>query len=156
MRILSREYRWPRLRRGAVLLFAALCLAPSVALSAAIQPHRAVYELSLAGAESDSDVLGADGLMQFEWSDACDAWTVSQRAQIRVGYNDGRVTTFGWIYNAWESKDGKEYRFFIRRLYGGGDGDEIKGKATLEGPQGPGRALFTLPEIGRASCRERV
>lgn len=128
------------------MLALGLWLAPSAALPAAIQPHRAVYELSLAGTDSDSDVLGADGLMQFEWSDACDAWTVSQRAQIRVGYNDGRVTSFGWIYNAWESKDGKQYRFFIRRLYGDADGDEIRGEATLEGPRGPGRAHFTLPE----------
>ncbi len=135
-----------RMWRSAALLSLGLCLAPSVAMPAAIQPHRAVYELSLAETESNSDVLGADGLMQFEWSDACDAWTVSQRAQIRVGYNDGRVTSFGWIYNAWESKDGKHYRFFIRRLYGGADGDEIKGEAVLEGPRGPGRAHFTLPE----------
>ena len=146
MRVSSCKHLWPRLRQGALLLVAGLCLAPSIAMPAAIQPHRAVYQLSLAETESDSDVLGADGLMQFEWSDACDAWTVSQRAQIRVGYNDGRVTSFGWIYNAWESKDGKEYRFFIRRLYGGGDGDEIRGEATLEGPRGPGRAYFTLPE----------
>lgn len=127
-------------------LWLAPLVAPSAALAATIQPHRAVYELSLATARSNSDVLDADGLMQFEWSDACDAWTVSQRAQIRVGYSDGRVSSFGWIYNAWESKDGKRYRFFIRRLFGGADGDEIKGEAVLEGPTGPGWAKFTLPE----------
>ena len=106
------------------LLFACLVLwaAPSAVASAEgveILPHRAVYRMELSALRGGSSVVDVSGRMDFEWSDTCDAWTVSQRMRILVGYEDGNRVDFGLTLNTWESKDGLNYRFFIRHLYGG-------------------------------------
>ena len=146
---MSYHGRWSPWTSARIIGFAlvlASCVAPLPVRSAAIQPHRATYELQLATSRADSSVVNVEGLMEFEWSDACDAWTVSQRARMDVGHSDGNLAAFGWVYNAWESKDGKRYRFFIRRIFGGSRSEEVRGEASLESAGGPGRALFTQPE----------
>jgi hypothetical protein len=140
-----------RLGLTAILQIAAMAstlgLAQGPALGAEIdiQPHRAVYDLELSGSRSSSTVVQASGRLEFEWADACDGWTVTQRAKIEVGHSDGTVYDFGWSYSAWESKDDQTYRFFIRRLFGGEAEEEVKGKATLTPSKG-GLATFELPE----------
>ena len=109
-------------------------------------PHRASYDLTLSRTRAQSKVTQAGGQLEFEWADACDAWTVSQRSRIHVTYNTGRNIDFGWSHNSWESKDGTRYRYFIRRIYAGGEVEETRGAATLEAPGKQGAAVFTLPE----------
>jgi hypothetical protein len=110
-----------------------------------VQPHRGIYVLELSEVAPNSTVVHARGRFDFEWADACDAWTVSQRALLEVGHSDGRVFDFGWTYNAWESKDGGTYRFFITRHFGDTAVEEIRGEAELA-DDGSGVARFTLPE----------
>ena len=63
-----------------VLLFA---VAPAGA--ADIDPHRALYSLTLgSSAKSGSGVLGASGAMYYEWGETCDGWTVEQRFRLRT------------------------------------------------------------------------
>ena len=136
------------------LLFACLVLwaAPSAVASAEgveILPHRAVYRMELSALRGGSSVVDVSGRMDFEWSDTCDAWTVSQRMRILVGYEDGNRVDFGLTLNTWESKDGLNYRFFIRHLYGGRASEEIRGKAQLEAAQKAGQASFAQPEEKR-------
>ena len=112
---------------------------------AEVQPHRGVYVLELSEVEPNSTVVHARGRFDFEWADACDAWTLSQRAILEVGHGDGRVFDFGWTYNAWERKDGATYRFFITRRFGDAATEEIRGEADLT-ESGGGIARFTKPE----------
>jgi hypothetical protein len=134
---------------AAILVGAASYLAMPAALAAGpveVQPHRGVYALELSEVEPNSTVVHARGRFDFEWADACDAWTMSQRAILEVGHSDGRVFDFGWTYNAWEAKDGATYRFFITRRFGGDTvAEEIRGQAELTG-EGGGVARFTLPQ----------
>jgi hypothetical protein len=134
---------------GAVALAVAGWLTGVSALAAGlveVQPHRGVYALELSEVEPNSTVIHARGRFDFEWADACDAWTMSQRAVLEVGHSDGRVFDFGWTYNAWEAKDGGTYRFFITRRFGDGAvAEEIRGQAELE-DDGSGVARFTLPQ----------
>lgn len=117
---------------------------PALADDSDVLPHRGVYDLELAGSKANSTVVHAKGVLEFEWADACEGWTVSQRAKIEVGHSDGRVYDFGWSYSAWESKDGEVYRFFIRRLFGGEPEEEVKGEAKLS-PADGGMAIFEMP-----------
>ena len=128
-------------------------MAPAMLLAAGpviggidIQPHRGVYRMALAGSRANSTVIHATGRLEFEWSDACEAWTVSQRAKIEVVHSDGRIFDFGWSYSAWEDKGGDSYRFFIRRLYGGTAPEEIQGEASMAAQGGSGIAEFHAPE----------
>ena len=120
-------------------------LTGGLAAAPSIQSHRAIYGLNLGGTRSDSTVIQASGVLEFEWSDACDAWTVSQRARVELSHRDGEQLSFGWIFNSWEAKDGTGYRFYIRRLYGAGRDEQVKGEARMAGIGEGGTAYFSLP-----------
>lgn len=129
------------------LAFPLLLGGQAVRAEADLVEHRAVYALSLAKTEAGSTaVTNARGKLDFEWSDVCDGWAVRQRTRIFVTHADGSQVDFGWSLNAWESRDGLTYRFFIRRLFGTGEEETVRGEARLDGPGLGGTATFTEPE----------
>ena len=137
-----RRAKWAFLLLG--LAFAA---AAGKAEAATFIPHKAIYGLKLAQERKmTGPVNNARGKLEFEWKDVCDGWSVSQRTHIVVTHGDGSELAFGWTLNAWEAKDGLAYRFFIRRLHGSGEVEEVRGSARLEGPGKGGEASFSLPE----------
>ena len=135
------------LRRLLIPFLVVASFAPRSALAGTeIQPHRAVYDMELAALGSGGRVSNVSGRMEFEWARVCDGWTVSQRSRMQVIYVEGNEIDFGWTMSSWESDDGLKYRFFIRRLHGGGTTEEVRGSAEIEGPGKPGKAVFTHPE----------
>lgn len=108
-------------------------------------PHKAVYNLSLGETRSSGLIVDVLGRMEFEWSDVCDGWAINQRFRIAYLYEDGVTVNYGWSLSSWESKDGKRYRFFIRRFDPSGESESVRGEAQL-GPDGSGRAVYTEPE----------
>src|SRR5690606_2465042 len=60
-------------------------------------------------------------------------------------YEDELSVSFGWSLSSWESKDGRQYRFFIRRFDGNGEVEPVRGEATLN-DDGSGRAVFHEPQ----------
>src|SRR3546814_14041301 len=74
----------------------------------------------------------AAGRFEFEWSDVCDGWAVNQRFRIALLYEDGLSVSFGWRLSSWESKDGRRYRFFVRRFDGSGQAETVSGEAELD------------------------
>ena len=141
--------RHARLSGWIALGILAISLGVPDSLSAAVAtfvPHRAVYGLNLAKPQSGGQsVTSARGKLEFEWKDVCDGWSVSQRTRIIVTNLDGSEVDFGWTLTAWEAKDGLSYRFFIRRLFGTGETEEVQGSARLEGQGKGGEAVFTKP-----------
>lgn len=140
-------------RRTATLLTALLLLilpavvAPAAQAAASFAPHRAVYDLTLDRSRGGSSgIHRAGGKMEFEWSDVCDAWIISQRARIRLTAGDGQVIEFGWSFNAFEQKDGRNYRFSIRRFGSYQETELLRGEAWLDEPGERGRARFIEPE----------
>jgi envelope integrity protein B len=133
-------------RLGLVALF--LCLSGAVVAARAFEivPHRAVYDLSFAGARGSSQVIDVTGSMVFEWEDACDGWSVTQRTAMSFSYQSGETVNLGWNLVTWESKDGMRYRFFIRNLQNGELKEEYRGEAHLDGPGQGGVADYTVPE----------
>lgn len=110
-----------------------------------LAPHRATYVLSLGSLQSSSAVVEAAGRFEFEWRDVCDGWAVSQKFRIALLYEDGVSVSFGWSLSSWEAKDGRRYRFFVRRFDGGGLTEAVRGEAEL-GADGSGHAVFREPE----------
>jgi len=135
---------------AALLLALTFCcggVTPAVAATAGegLSPHKAVYALSLGSLQSSSPVIDAAGQFEFEWRDVCDGWAVSQKFRIALLYEDGISVSFGWSLSSWEARDGKRYRFFIRRFDGSGLTESVRGEAEL-GEDGSGRAVFREPE----------
>ncbi len=149
MKVPSSDRRpWPKVLVPG-LLFAALAMTAQIpaAKAGSFVPHKAVYGLKLAKEQrGPGPVNNANGKLEFEWKDVCDGWSVRQRTHIIVTHADGSEVAFGWTLNAWESKDGLNYRFFIRRLYGSGQVEEVRGSAQLKGPGQGGKPVFSLPE----------
>ena len=133
--------RWSGRLAGPFLF---LLLAPA-ALAADIDPHRALYSLTLASAKSGSGVLGASGAMYYEWGETCDGWTVEQRFRLRLMYAESGGSSLSSTLVTWESKDGLRYRFNERRLRNGEPDEELHGEAHLDGPGKGGEAEFTKP-----------
>ena len=108
-------------------------------------PHRAVYDLSLGRSRGDGSITRAEGKLEFEWADVCSGWTVSQRTRVQMVTAKGEAFDFGWTLSSLESRDGREYRFFIRRFNADGSTEEVRGEAHLREPGGKGLANFTQP-----------
>jgi hypothetical protein len=108
--------------------------------------HRGVYALNLASSTSNSSVTAVDGLLEYEWKDSCDGWITNYKAAMRFSKVEGNDVDVGWTLNSWESKDGLSYRFFMKRIEGAKVVQQLRGRAKLESPGGPGVAYFKQPE----------
>ena len=114
-------------------------------VAAKIQPHRAIYAMSLGSARNGAKVSDVRGGMMFEWADACDGWTTEQRFQLRFVYSEGDDMAMNTNYTTWEAKNGLRYRFNVRKLVNGELDEEVRGEANLQA-DGAGTAQFTKPE----------
>jgi EipB-like len=128
------------------LLLATLLLTAAPAMAGELLAHRASYLLSMGHSQSGSDVVDVQGVMVYEFTDACDGWTTTQKARIQFYYDDGRRSEVGWSLNSWESKDGKHYRFFMRNLDGDTVTSSFKGEATIAAAGQPGTVQFEEPK----------
>lgn len=133
----------------AVVALAVIASAASIAQAVELAPHRAFYRLSLASASSSSNMSGVEGGVSFELKDVCDAWVVEQNYAMRFMLADGGDIDSIDKYVSWESKDGLEYRFNIKRVTNGEVTEQIDGRAELESPGGPGMAVFEQPKKDR-------
>lgn len=129
-----------------VLVLVAVCgaPAPASALALEIAPHRAVYEMVLASLRSGASVVDVRGRMTFEWADVCDGWTIEQRFQLSFFYAGGDKVDMVTGYTTWEAKDGRSYRFNVRKLVNGAVDEELRGEAELAGTGGVAR--YVRPE----------
>ena len=110
-----------------------------------IAPHRAVYKMALASAKNGSNVSDVTGRMTFEWRDVCDGWAIQQRLQLHFGYTDGEDQNLVSTELTWESKDGKNYAFNIRRTTDGQETEAYRGKA-VQNSDGTALATYSVPE----------
>lgn len=120
--------------------------APAAPVAVEIAPHRAIYVMSLDRAVPSSGVVGASGTMVFEWGDVCDGWTVNQRYKLVMQYTESDPVELDISFVTWESKDGKRYRFNVRKLNDGEVEEELKGDGRMPAAGKPGEAQFTKPE----------
>ena len=131
---------------AALALLAGLPASAQVAPKIEVAPHRAVYQMTLASAKSGSGVVSAKGALAFEWGDSCDGWTVEQRYKLTLTLAQPGAVEIVTNYATWESKDGLDYRFNVRKTRNGKPDNDVSGQARLDGPGKKGKAEFTLPE----------
>ena len=111
-----------------------------------IAAHRAIYTLNLHTVRAGSTVTDVDGQMLFRWGESCDGWTVEQRYHLDFLYSQGHESQVRSAYSTWETKDGLEFSFNLRRDTNGVVEEELRGMATLQAEGGPGRVVYRLPE----------
>lgn len=144
----------------AALVLAGLALAPGAAAAArdaAVQPHKAVYEIEMDSRRDGADVGNVRGGLSFEWGETCDGWVVNQRFDADFIYINDPPLRISWTYATWEAKDGSRYRFNLRKRTNGTLSEELRGIAEMPvgsgvdraggraGGRGGGRVTFSQP-----------
>jgi hypothetical protein len=110
------------------------------------QPHRAFYEMSLGKIKNNSDIIGVEGRMIFEWRRLCDGWSVNQRYLMRYQRDIANDIVTDAEYNSWESNDGTRYRFNINHRMPKERNSNIEGTATYSSGQKSGVVQFKAPK----------
>lgn len=128
------------------LISAAILFAPAVAPAADIVPHRAIYKLTPGPVRNGSGIADVRGSMMFEWADACDGWTIIQHFRMTFLHTDGEEVKMATNYATWESRDGRSYRYTMRKLVNGELNEEVRGEASIAANGGAGTARFLRPE----------
>lgn len=147
--IMVRSSRFATMAKlGVTLALAVVLCMPAMrqSLAASIAPHIAVYDITLSKLRADRSVTHASGRIELELSDGCDGWLTTQRTHLFMSDSAGQPIDTGWIFTAWEAKDGLTYRFEVKRLTTGGELEEIRGKAQLAGPNQGGSVTYSMPE----------
>ena len=123
--------RASRLAFLAVLAGSTVPLAPAWAV-VPLQPHRAVYDLSLDKATDRSGITGITGRMVYEFNgSACEGYTVKFRFVTQINTSDTtrltdqQTTTF-------EDAQGKTFSFVTKSFVDQALDKEVKGTATRE------------------------
>ena len=111
----------------------------------ALQPHRAIYRLSLAKTATRGDVAAADGSMFYRFAQGCDGWTVENRTVLHLTFQSGGEAETVWTFASWESTDGLQFRFYTRYEQDGEMVERLAGRATLEGLGAAGTVTFSEP-----------
>ena len=133
----SNLLHWQRsIRLGLSVLIGAGGLAgvsrvAAAADAVALQPHRAVYDISLVEASDGLDLADLRGRMVVEWrGPGCPAYRVTQRILTVMNDREGGSFTRDMLLETRESMDGGTFDFHFRNFADGEINEQIKGQAT--------------------------
>lgn len=115
-----------------------------------IEPHEAVYVLSLSKRASDGPITAVGGTMVFRWERGCEGWSLNQRYDTLFGYADGNSAEMSTTFSSFESLDGLEYSYSVIQAVADQVFEERRGRATLAPDRSVGIAQIRLPEERRA------
>jgi len=115
----------------------------AAAAPADITPHRAFYELHLAG--RSSTLVDAEGALAVEWRAQCGGVASRQRLGFVGSLLGGGELDYDVRVSTWEAADDRRMRFSMRSYQGGRLVEEYRGQARMPEGGGPGRATYTVP-----------
>ena len=124
---------------------------PALAAAVQLAPHRAIYELAARPGATFGSSGALRGLLTYELTDACDGWTVNQKAGIDVVPAEGETTRYEWSQATWEAKDFSAYRYVIKEGQAGGASQQRRGELRFDKPGGEG--TLTTEQPSRAEGR---
>jgi hypothetical protein len=135
--------------RLSCLSLAAMALAGALAAATALpaaaqelQPHRAVYAVSLL--EKGRSGMGAPGTYAFELRQTCEGYVINQRLRLEVDGAKGAAVS-EQTSQMTESRDGRKLRFEHNSALNGKPTGQLRGDAALD-DDGHGQSLFGEPE----------
>lgn len=120
-------------RAAAAAIALSLGLVPAGALagaSSALQPHRAVYDLSLAETSQAAGVSGVRGRMVYEFTGgACEGYSVSFRFVTQVSDEGGNLRVTDLQTSSFEEPAGKAFQFVSKTFVNQQLSEETHGRA---------------------------
>lgn len=128
--------RWAGILAGVLVLMQVA----GGASAAELVPHRAFYAASLGSAKAASGISRIDGSYTVELERACDGWIIRQQLTTEVGVGGSTAITMDARFTAWESLNGRTYRFSVAQRVGENE-DRFKGEARLDTRGGSARYI---------------
>lgn len=107
-------------------------------------PHKALYNIKLAGTKSGSQIVNVTGQMLYEWQPTCDAWISNHRFNLYYEYADTPSMRIASDFSTYEPFDGSSIDFTSQRKRDRETIEELRGSATLD-ETGAGIAAYTKP-----------
>ncbi len=102
-----------------------------------MQPHRALYDVSLRSAKSSTGIADIHGQMFYDLQESCDAWTTTHRFVLVYDYIDNPTSQVVSEFTTTEAKDGSKFDFRARRIHDGEVQEEVAGNVIR--PTKPGK-----------------
>jgi hypothetical protein len=132
--------------KAAIFAFAGLVISTAAASADAIKldPHRAIYEISLAHSDPGGAVA-ASGRTVIEFRDQCIGWSTTQRFVSDMTNSQGDPTRTDFIATSFESKDERAMRFTLKNSIDGKTRQRFAGNATLAA-SGRGTVELSMPK----------
>lgn len=125
--------------------------AAAEAAGIALQPHRAIYDLTLKRVASGSGIEQLDGRLVVEFAPDCDGYGFSQRIVMRMLDSDGQEAVNDFRAATWENMAGTKFRFNVRTMVDGSVIEENSGRAQLNAPGGGGSVDFNNADVNNIS-----
>lgn len=111
-----------------------------------LQPHKAIYALSIDTVKPDGGVADADGAIFYEFRETCKAWHVRHRFKLRITRSEKPAAVTLFDFTSVEAKDGKRLSFSSVTTTNGKVTGKKSGVATLGTVGGPGRVALKEPK----------
>lgn len=109
-------------------------------------PHKALYELELAGTKSGSQIVNITGQMFYEWYPSCDGWISNNHFTIFYEYADLPGFGVSSDFSTFESFDGQKMDFTSQRKRDRVVLSQVRGYAEKNNKTGEnGKAAFSIP-----------
>jgi hypothetical protein len=123
--------------------------APSEAVD--VEPHRAVYDITLTTARPGSGIGNLTGRMVYEVTgNRCEGWTQSMRFVTRLANSEGATILSDLRSSTWEDGKGSQFRFSSTHNRNVKDSEQTEGDAkragTAAGSEGPVTVTLAKPE----------
>ena len=109
-----------------------------------LTPHKALYDIKLVATRSGSQVINISGKMFYEWKPTCDAWVTDHRFNLFYEYADSPGVQISSDFATFETFDGENFDFSVRRNRDKTLFQEFRGQAVIADKGGA--ANYSIPE----------
>lgn len=121
--------------------------------SVSLQPHKALYEISLAKLHNGSQLTDIRGQMFFEWMKTCEGWSTDHRSNLTYKYSSGEAIRVTSDFTTFETENPTDLTFNSLRTREGETFEEFQGHAVKAQKDiseasfsKPSQIRFDLPE----------
>ena len=99
--------------------------------TAALIPHRAVYELSMVSANGTRAPSAARGMIAYDFAGShCDGYTTTFRQMMELAPSEGPIHVTDMRSTTFEDGEFKSFRFKVKTLNDGQPSDDVDGNAN--------------------------
>jgi len=116
------------------------------ALVNGLAPHKALYEVSMLGSKSGTQLVNVSGKMMYEWQPSCEGWVSNHRFNLVYDYADSPSHEVVSDFSNFERFDGSHLNFTSQRKRKGRVYEEIRGHAEKGETPDTGSAIYKLPK----------